>query len=135
MRQDYGSTFNGNITIKNCTYLALNSHNSAKGQTQSKTVRDQVYIITSGWNSDQIYEWNFGYTCYMPRTLIIDNFKCNATSYFIYNDISNMAFDNNFDVPNYQLTEKIIMRNMLSPIDICASTGCTILRSIPVIIE
>ena len=135
MRQDYGSTFNGNITIKDCTYLALNYHNSAKGQTQSKTSRDQVYIITSGWNSDQIYEWNFGYTCYMPRTLIIDNFKCNATSYFIYNDISNMAFDNNFDVPNYQITEKIIMRNMFSPIDMCPSTGCTILRSIPVVIE
>ena len=135
MRQDYGSTFNGNITIKDCTYLALNSHNSAKGQTQSKTTRDQVYIITSGWADDQIYEWDFGYTCYMPRTLIIDNFKCNAASYFIYNDVSNMAFDNNFDVPNYQITEKIIMRNMIAPIDVCASTGCTALRSIPIIME
>jgi hypothetical protein len=134
MRQDYGSTFNGDITIKDCTYLALEAHNSAKGQIQSKKARAQVYLITSGWENDSLFEWNFGYTCYMPRTLIIDNFKCNATSYFVYNDISNVAFNNSFDVPNYQITEKIVWRNMAA-IDICPSEGCTALRSIPTVHE
>ena len=127
MRQDYGSTFNGDITIKDCTYLALNYHNSAKGQSQSKTSRDQVYVITSGWHESNLYDWDFGYTCYMPRTLTIDNFKCSAGSCFIYNDIANAAFDS-----GYQITEKIIMRNMAN-MDICQSTGCTALRAIPVV--
>jgi len=52
LREDYGSTWNGNITIRNCRFI------SGKGG-----------IILDGFNDGQ---HDFGYTCHMPGRLIVD---------------------------------------------------------------
>jgi hypothetical protein len=56
LRHDYGSTFDGEIIIRNCEFLPRNG-----------TMSDAVLI--SGGNSGR---HNFGYTCYMPKKITID---------------------------------------------------------------
>jgi len=52
LRPDYGSTWNGNITIRNCRFI------SGQGGT-----------ILDGSNDGQ---HDFGYTCHMPTRLVVD---------------------------------------------------------------
>ena len=61
LRSDYGSTFEGNIIIRNCEYFPRNG-------TQSDAV------LISGSYSGQHY---FGYTCYMPEKITIDGLTIN----------------------------------------------------------
>ncbi len=56
LRPDYGSTFDGIVTIRNCTW---------KPRSQNMTV---LYASNSG-NHD------FGYVCHMPRRVYIDGLK------------------------------------------------------------
>lgn len=56
LRSDYGSTFEGNIIIKNCEYVPM-------GNAKSDA------ILIAGGNSGQ---HNFGYVCHMPRKITID---------------------------------------------------------------
>ena len=56
LRTDYGSTWEGDIIIRNCTFLPRNGAQS-----------DAVLI--SGSYSGQ---HDFGYTCYLPKRVIID---------------------------------------------------------------
>ncbi|MDR0870299.1 MAG: hypothetical protein LBN39_05850 [Planctomycetaceae bacterium] len=56
LRGDYGSTFDGEIVIRNCEYLPNNG-------------RPSDAVILGGSYSGQ---HNFGYTCYMPRKITID---------------------------------------------------------------
>jgi hypothetical protein len=55
LRSDYGSTWNGNITIRNCRFLS-----------------GQGGVILDGSNDGQ---HDFGYTCTMPGRLIVDGLK------------------------------------------------------------
>jgi hypothetical protein len=87
LRGDYGATFNGTIEIKDCTMRGLKEFRrtmNAKPYYES----GELYIINSGYsttydgayktndaNSFPYLKWNFGYTCYMPQHVIIDNFK------------------------------------------------------------
>ena len=64
LRGDYGSTFEGDIIIRNCEYLP---RNGAKSDA----------VILSGGNSGQ---HNFGYTCYMPRKITIDGLIINDSN-------------------------------------------------------
>jgi hypothetical protein len=61
LRHDYGSTWNGEIIIRNCEYIPRNGAQS-----------DAVLI--DGFYSGQ---HNFGYTCYMPRKITIDGLVIN----------------------------------------------------------
>jgi hypothetical protein len=61
LRGDYGSTFEGEIIIRNCEYVPCNGNQS-----------DAVLI--SGYNSGQ---HDFGYTCYMPRKITVDGLTIN----------------------------------------------------------
>ena len=61
LRSDYGSTFDGEVIIRNCEFLPRNGAQS-----------DAVLI--GGNNSGQ---HNFGYTCYMPKKLTIDGLVIN----------------------------------------------------------
>lgn len=64
LRNDYGSSFNGEFIIRNCEYTPRNGAQS-----------DAVLI--NGYNSGQ---HDFGYTCYMPRKITIDGLIINDTN-------------------------------------------------------
>jgi hypothetical protein len=56
LRGDYGSTFEGEIIIRNCEFVPRS------GARSDATL---IYGINSG-------QHNFGYTCYMPKKITID---------------------------------------------------------------
>ena len=56
LREDYGSTWNGDIIVRNCEYIPRNGKPSNA-------------VLISGRNSGHHY---FGYTCYMPHKFDID---------------------------------------------------------------
>ena len=60
LRSDYGSTWQGDFIIRNCTFIPRN------GQEVSKV------SLIGGHNSGQ---HDFGYTCYMPETVTIEKLR------------------------------------------------------------
>ncbi len=72
LRNDYGSTFNGDVTIKSCTYAP-----SASGDV----------VLINGSNSGT---WDFGYTCHLINDLTIDGLEIKSSSknIYIYKDIT-----------------------------------------------
>ena len=127
MRLDYGSSFDGEIIIKDCVFEAKYGYNTMRGGTYNKNARETAYLIWTAWaNPEEEYRtWDFGYTCSLPENIIIDNFKCLAGEYYIFQDIPDVSFD------TYQITKSITMKNM-ERMDVCKSTKCTKLRAIPV---
>jgi hypothetical protein len=61
LRDDYGSTWNGDLIIRNCTYYPFNG-------------RAADAAIIGGFNT---YDHDFGYTCYLPRHITIENLYIN----------------------------------------------------------
>lgn len=59
LRTDYGSTWRGDVVIRNCVFVP------ADGRPVSAS-------LISGFNSGQ---HDFGYTCYMPEKITIDNLR------------------------------------------------------------
>ena len=60
LRTDYGSTWQGDIVFKNCTL---------------KSTGNSCCAILAEWNN-----WDFGYQCYLPTTVTLDNFKVDGAS-------------------------------------------------------
>ncbi len=56
LRGDYGSIWDGNLTIRNCSWIPSNPDCS----------------LINGWNSG---DHDYGYDCYMPHRIEIDGFK------------------------------------------------------------
>jgi hypothetical protein len=101
LRQDYGSTWNGDFKIKNCVFIP--------SKTKSSTLS-----LFSGKNSGL---HDFGYTCYMPnkieidQLLIKDSHLKDYNSLFLFSDFnSNMKNENYEEVYPYIKT-KIIKIN------------------------
>lgn len=89
LRGDYGATFKGDMTFKNCTLKGYNTYNSMKGGTLNTNARiKNGYVIQSGWagnNNAGYWDWDFGYTCYMPQNItFIDKFNHETTNLYIY---------------------------------------------------
>ena len=61
LRSDYGSTFDGEVIIRNCEFLP---RNGARADA----------VLIGGSNSGQ---HDFGYTCFMPRKITIDGLVIN----------------------------------------------------------
>lgn len=105
LRADYGSTWEGDVVIKNCTM-----------KTSSKTCS----ILAADWN-----DHDFGYTCYLPTTVIIDNFKvegattCNVFSSITSSKPSTVANSNN----PYVITQEVIIKNDDFGINLTANTS------------
>ncbi len=59
LRADYGSTWNGDLVIKDCT-LVVNNPNSV----------NQICLFGAEW-----YDHYFGYQCYLFQNITLDNFK------------------------------------------------------------
>lgn len=136
-RGDYGATFNGDITLTNCTHQGFETYNTARNQKDTtkddanRNVRDKCVIFdpgydvsNAGWTdadySGAYWLWNFGYTCYMPRNITIENFQYGCNQMAIFDNLPDIIFEKTYDeedpkfVPNentvrypYQITESI----------------------------
>ncbi|MBE6536559.1 MAG: hypothetical protein E7673_01260 [Ruminococcaceae bacterium] len=156
MRGDYGATFDGDIILKNCTYEGRKEFYSARNQSPSANgAYTDAYIISSGFaTSNSGYStadysggywlWDFGYTCYMPANVTIDNFTHLSKNMYVFNNLPNTIFVktyvegvtptiNTVRYP-YQITKSITQKNMPKLIPNCKSTGTNYskLREIPV---
>ncbi len=98
LRNDYGSTFDGDIIIRDCTFAPKSS---------------KEILLINGKNTG---DWDFGYTCYLPRTVTIEGFKLingNVKQVYVFADITpewkSDAFNENFKPI---LTEKVVIKGL-----------------------
>ena len=64
LRDDYGSTWNGDVVIRNSVYYPMNGSKASAA-------------LIGGNNT---YDHNFGYTCYLPRHVTIENLFINDSN-------------------------------------------------------
>lgn len=101
LRQDYGSTWNGDFKIKNCVFIP--------SKTKSSTLS-----LFSGKNSGL---HDFGYTCYMPnkieidQLLIKDSHLKDYNSLFLFSDFNSNMKNENFEEVYPYIKTKIIKIN------------------------
>ncbi len=104
LRSDYGSTWRGEFIIRNCVFVP------AGGSTTSAS-------LIGGSNSGQ---HDFGYTCYMPEKITIENLRIDDSNH--PEDYEGPAIFGNFNPEmtgdSYQekfpyiTTKKVILRNV-----------------------
>lgn len=103
-RSDYGSTWEGSFIIRNCVFVPPN--------------RKSPYIsLFSGSNSGL---HDFGYTCYMPKNIIIDQLHIDDSlqdeeykSIAIFSDFNPKMTDESFEEQfPYIKTEKVVLKNI-----------------------
>lgn len=137
LRGDYGATFDGDMIITNSSHEARGTYNSWQANQQSPKAigsLSSVYLVESGFNtsnsgysasdpSGAYWLWDFGFTCYMPRTVTIDNFTSKAkTGTYVFNNLPDKVFTKTYvegqpvtkDTVRYpyKITDKIIQKNM-----------------------
>lgn len=104
LRSDYGSTWEGTFTIRNCVFVP--------SQRKSTTVS-----LFSGSNSGL---HDFGYTCYMPKNIVIDRLHIDDSNQnedyktiAIFSDFNPKMIDKRFQEQYpYVKTEKVILKNI-----------------------
>lgn len=103
LRTDYGSTWRGEFLLKNVTVKSTNF----TGGTMA---------IVNGAHTN----WDFGYACYMPERITVDNLVCTAESVktvllangTIANaDISDGLLDGKENLNPYNVTRVLVVRN------------------------
>lgn len=144
LRYDYGATFRGNITLKNCKLCANEFYDSTgiEGGTGENCKYDTAQIITAKMQNgiskrdptQNYYEWDFGYTCYMPQNVYIENFVTGAKTTYIFNDVRDEHFVKTEPKKVYQRTKKIVLKNCPDHIGLCENKDgvCSIEMTIPV---
>lgn len=104
LRPDYGSTWQGEFVIRNCVFVPNN------GRPTSAS------IISGSYSSLH----DFGYTCYMPERITIENLKIedanhpeNYTGPAIFTNFNPRMIDGSYheDFP-YVKTKEVILRNV-----------------------
>ena len=104
LRTDYGSTWQGELIIRNCVYVpASGSSNSAS--------------VITGSNSGQ---HDFGYSCYMPERIIIDNLYIDDSNHptdyqgpaIFSNFNSKMTGDSYMQKFPYVITKELYLNNV-----------------------
>lgn len=104
LRSDYGSTWRGGFVIRNCTFVP------AGGE---KTVANLI----NGFNSGK---HDFGYTCYMPETITIENLRIDDSNHpgdyqgpAIFADFNPEKTGSSYveEFP-YVITKKVVLRNV-----------------------
>ncbi|ARK13376.2 hypothetical protein A6C57_25240 [Fibrella sp. ES10-3-2-2] len=104
LRPDYGSTWQGELVIRNCVFVPANG-------------RPISAALISGSYSG---EHDFGYTCYMPERITIDNLRIDDSQHpenyrgpAIFADfnpqLTDQAYREKFP---YVLTKEVILRNV-----------------------
>ena len=59
----------------------------------------------------RFWYWDFGYTCYMPQNILVDNFKHASKDAYMFPNLPNDIFSD--EVTNqYQITKSVTFRNM-----------------------
>ncbi|MDR6785502.1 hypothetical protein ABIE26_004212 [Pedobacter africanus] len=104
LRSDYGSTWQGRILIRNCVFVP------AGGKAASAA-------LISGSYSGQ---HNFGYTCYMPEQITIDNLRIDDSNHpdnyqgpAIFADFNPKMTDGSYQEKfPYVKTKEVILRNV-----------------------
>ena len=99
LRSDYGSTWEGDIIIKNCVF--------APAKAPDK------YIIVNGSNPC-IHD--FGYTCYLPKNITIDGLEirgASVSSTYLFANFNSSWNSDNYS-PKYPMviTEKVTVKNL-----------------------
>lgn len=104
LRSDYGSTWQGEVIILNCVLKP--------GQEKKDNI-----IIFGGNNSGN---HNFGYTCYMPERITIENFRieddiqsANENGPVIFDDFNPKMTDDTFvEQFPYIKTKEVLLKNV-----------------------
>lgn len=104
LRSDYGSTWQGNLVIRNCTLAPT---------------ADKITSINliNGSNSGQ---HDFGYTCYMPEKITIENLHIDDSDYSddyqgpaIFRDFNSEMTDSSYQEKfPYVKTREVVLRNV-----------------------
>jgi hypothetical protein len=103
LRADYGSTFIGDIHLKNVYHESSNTSTS--------------YIVTMTYN-----EWNFGYICYMPQNITIENYTSNAKVYL--SNFANVTAASFTSTTNpLQCMKTVVFRNQPSQVYFTTNTN------------
>lgn len=96
LRSDYGSSWEGDIIIRNCTV--------------SPSSASDITVITGSNKGNH----NFGYTCYMPTNVIIDGLTVDmAKNVYVFADLNSNCKSEDY-VPEYPyvVTEKVTAKNI-----------------------
>ena len=126
-RGDYGGPFNGDATLIDCYHAAFKSYKSNKvitfpdGKETGHDVEkfdivpvSNAIIYNAGYSGDNdgwngkgetieektagaFWLWDFGYECYMPHKMTIDNFRCNANVVAVYNNLPDIIFEKTYN--------------------------------------
>jgi hypothetical protein len=104
LRPDYGSTWQGDFIIRNCIFVPAN------GKSTSAS-------LISGSYSGQ---HDFGYTCYMPNRIIIENLKIEDANHpedylgpAIFANFNRQMTDDSYQEKfPYVRTKEVILRNV-----------------------
>lgn len=169
-RGDYGATFNGDIILKDCVYEAFDTYNTVLGQadTTKQTSRRADCVIfdpqydgvNSGYIKDNpktdekgdadftgaYWMWYFGYDCYMPRNITIDNFTYKGTGKlavfdYLPDEIFTKTYTDDESVTEttvkypYIITETVTFKNTKALIPLAFDSKATKLNGIKVIWE
>lgn len=120
LRKDYGSTWHGNIYIKNCEWIP---------RAGLEPFSSSMACILGG---NHIYNHDFGYDCYMPTALYIDGFTIDDTNknnnykgpYLLSEFIpskNNADFENYRKTYPYHLIQDIYIRGFVSKTGVVSS--------------
>ena len=104
LRQDYGSTWEGEFIIRDCVFVP------AGGQKASAS-------LINGFYSGQ---HDFGYTCYMPERITIENLQIDDSNHpegyqgpSIFGDFNSEMTDDSYEEKfPYVRTREVILRNV-----------------------
>lgn len=104
LRNDYGSTWQGEFIIRNCEFIP----SSGKSVTAS---------LIGGTN---LGEHDFGYTCYMPERITLENVRINDSNHppayegpAIFANFNRKMTDETYkEKYPYQVTKEVILKNV-----------------------
>jgi len=104
LRSDYGSTWQGEFIIRNCVFVPGNGKSTS------------ISLIGGSYSGQH----DFGYTCYMPERIIIENLQIddskNPSDYkgpFIFADFNpDMTNDSYLEKYPYVKTREVIIKNL-----------------------
>ncbi len=104
LRSDYGSTWQGEFVIRNCVFVPAGG-------------KPTIASLFSGFNSGQ---HDFGYTCYMPERIIIENLFIDDSNHpeeyrgpAIFGDFNpQMTDDSYLEKFPYIKTKHVVLRNV-----------------------
>lgn len=99
LRTDYGSSWDGEAIFKNCTL---------------DTTDFSCAVISASWT-----DWNFGYPCYLPFSVTLDNFKVTNPSAkcYVYSSITTTPYEKVLSSKNpYSVTQTVNVPNEATPV-------------------